>query len=202
MQSVSDAIEKAILELRKCLSTTVVEITDSLQDATLTNSSDGYLYSDTIYLRAVNRSGDKKWNIEVLVEKHPVTFKVDTGAEVTALSHTTFNSIQKTMPQLKRSNQTLRGPNHSSLDGVEETTLKLTYKGKSSAQQVFVINNLQHNLLGLPAIKANQCCNTNNPRPTLFSGLGTFKGDYTIKLRPDAKSFCFIHTKKCTLTIT
>ena len=83
----------------QCLSTTVAEITDSLQDTTLTDFSDGDLYSDTIYLRAVNRNGDKQWNIEVLVEKHLVTFKVDTGAEVTALSHTTFNSIQKSLPQ-------------------------------------------------------------------------------------------------------
>ena len=114
----------------QCLSTTVAEITDSLQDATLTNSSDGGLYSDTIYLQAVKRNGDKQWNIEVLVEKHPVIFKVDTGAEVTALSHTTFNSIQKSMPQLKRSNQTLCGPNRYI---VGEKALKMTYKGKSCA---------------------------------------------------------------------
>ena len=33
------------------------------------------------------------------------------GAEVTALSHTTFKSIEKSVPQLKRANETLRGPN-------------------------------------------------------------------------------------------
>ena len=75
--------------------------------------------------------------------KKPVTFKVDTGAEITALSDTTYNSIQKSVPQLKKSNQTLRGPNRSPLDVVGETTLKLTYKGKSSPQRVFVIQNLQ-----------------------------------------------------------
>ena len=34
---------------------------------------------------------------EVLVEKDPVPFKVDTGAEVTALSDATFNSIQNSV---------------------------------------------------------------------------------------------------------
>ena len=138
-----------------------------------------------------------------------MTFKVDTGAEVTALSHTTFNSIQKSLPQLKRSNQTLRGANRSPLDVVGETTLTLTYKGKSDAQRVFVINNLQHNLLGLPAIKALEVITgidavtqtIPDQYPTLFSGLGTFKGDYTIKLRPDAKRFCLFTPRNVPLPL-
>ena len=97
----------------------------------------------------MNRDDKKQWNVKVLVEKDPVTFKVDTGAEVTALSDATYNSIQKSVPQLKKSNQTLWGPNRSHLDVAGETTLKLTYKGKSSPQRVFVIQNLQNNLLGL-----------------------------------------------------
>lgn len=67
----------------------------------MTNSSSGDLYLDTIYLRAVNRNGNKQWNIEVLVKRPPVTFKVDRGAEITALLYITFNLIQKSMPQLK-----------------------------------------------------------------------------------------------------
>ena len=56
--------------------------------------------------------------------------------------------------------------------------------------QVFVINNnyLQHNLLRLPAIKALEVITgidavtqtIPDQYPTLFSGLETFKGDYTI----------------------
>ena len=51
----------------------------------MTDSSDGELYSDTVYLDAVNRDDEKQWNDKVLVETNPVPFKVDTGAEVTAL---------------------------------------------------------------------------------------------------------------------
>ena len=54
------------------------------------------------------------------------------------MSDATFNSIQNSVPHLKNSTQTLRGPNCSPLDVVGETTLNLTYKGKSSAQRVFV----------------------------------------------------------------
>ena len=154
----------------------------------MNNSSEGDLYSDTVYLNAVNRNNEKQWCVQG--EKDLVTFKVDTGAEVTAMSETTFYSLKKLAPQLKKSNQTLRGPNHSTLDVLGETTFKLTYKGKSSFERVFVIHNLQHNLLGLPAIKALEIITGINAitqsipeqYPTLLSGLGTVKREYTIKL--------------------
>ena len=52
------------------------------------------------------------------------------------MSDATFNSIQNSVPHLKKSTQTLRGPNRSPLDIVGETTLNLTYKFKSSAVTV------------------------------------------------------------------
>ena len=190
----------------QCLSKTVAEIADSQQES---DFSDEDLYSDTIYLNAVNRDNKKQWNVKVLVEKDPMTFKVDTGAEVTAMSDATFNSIQNSMPNLKKSTQTLQGPNCSPLNVVGETTLNLTYKGKSSAQRVFVIHNLQTNLLGLPAIKALEIIRGINAitqsipdqYPTLFSGLGTFKGEYTIKLQPNAKPFCLFTPRNVPLLL-
>ena len=85
----------------QCLSKTVAEVADPLQESTVTDSSDGDQYSDTVYLNAVNRDDEKQWNVEVLVEKDSVTFKVDTGAEVTAMSDTTFYSIKNPVSQLK-----------------------------------------------------------------------------------------------------
>ena len=169
----------------QCLSKTVAEITDPLQELAVMEPSDNDLYSDTVYLSAVNRDNEKQWIVKVLVEKGPVTFKVDTGAEVTAISDTTFHLIKKLVPQLKKSNQTLQGPNHSPLDVVGETTLKLICEGKLSLQRVFVIRNLQHNLLGLPAIKALEIIrgisaitqSIPDQYLILFSRLGTFKGN-------------------------
>ena len=193
----------------QCLSKTVAEIADSLQKLTVNNSSDGDLYSDTVYLNAVNRSNEKQWCVQIQVEKDPVTFKVDSGAEVTAMLETTFYSLKKSAPQLKKSNQTLRVPNRSTLDVLGETTFKLTYKGKLSYERVFVIHNLQHNLLGLPAIKALEIITGINAitqsipeqYPTLFSGLETFKREYTIKLRPDAKPFCLFTPRNVPLPL-
>ena len=56
---------------------------------------------------------------------------------------------------------------------------------------------MQHNLLGLPAIidleiiTGINAIELNAPvqYPALFNGLGTFKGEYTINLKPDANPF-------------
>ena len=123
----------------------------------------------------------------VLVESNSVSFKVDTGAEVTALSDVTFQSFTNPVPKLQQSSQRLCGPNHSPLKVIGEATMKLTYKVKSCTHRVFVIHNLQNNLLGLPAIKSLEIISginaikqsIPNQYPALFSGLGTFKGGYT-----------------------
>ena len=60
------------------------------------------------------------------MENHPVTFKVDTGAEVTALPDATILLLKNPELQLKKSNQTLCGPNCSPLDVLGESTFKLT----------------------------------------------------------------------------
>ena len=130
----------------------------------------------------------------MLVESNSVIFKVDTGAEVTALSERTFRSFTNPVPKLQKPTQKLRGPNRSPLEVIGEVTMTLTYKGKSCNHRIFVIRHLQNNLLGLPAIKALEVIsginaieqNIPDQYPALFSGLG---GEYTIKLKPDAKPF-------------
>ena len=72
-----------------------------------------------------------------------------------------------------------------------------------------MIHNLQHNLLGLPAIKALEIItginaiahNIPEQYPGLFSGLGMFKGEYTIKLQPDVKPFCLFTPRNISLPL-
>jgi len=52
-----------------------------------------YTQTQYVYLNAVNNKSDKQWHITALVDKNSVLFKVDTGAEVTALSDVTFQSF-------------------------------------------------------------------------------------------------------------
>ena len=52
----------------------------------LNSQEDNDLYSNTIYLDAVNNADDKQWQVIELVESSSVAFEVDMGMEVTALS--------------------------------------------------------------------------------------------------------------------
>ena len=74
----------------------------------------------------------------------------------------------------------------------------LSYKGRLCAQPVYVIKELQHNLLGLQAIQAlklltqvNTLEKTPIPQqfPALFTGLSTIQDSFEIKIKPDAKLF-------------
>ena len=60
------------------------------------------------------------------MENHPVTFKVHTGAEVTALPDVTILLLKNPEQQLKKSNQTLCGPNRSLIDVLGESTFTKT----------------------------------------------------------------------------
>jgi len=187
----------------QCLSKTVGELTAlSYKQAESETNDDPYsdtvyLSADTVYLDTVSNAAANQWNVTVLVGSNPVKFKVDTGAEVTALSEETFRTFTNQVRQLQKSPHILRGANRSPLDVVGEGQMTLTYNDKSSIQRVFVVRELQHNLLGLPAIRDLEIItginavqlNIPDQYPALFSGLGTFKGEYTINLKPDAQPF-------------
>ena len=79
-----------------------------------------------------------------------------------------------------------------------QAVVELTSEGKSCKQPIYIIEDLQNNLLGLPVITALQLLtkvdsiqpgNVQQSFPKLFQGLGTLKGDYQIQLRPDAKPY-------------
>ena len=62
---------------------------------------------------------------------------------------------------------------------------------------MYVVKGMQNNLLGLPAIKALEMLakveaiqkTILEQYPSLFTGLGTLKGEYKIELKPNAKPF-------------
>jgi len=84
------------------------------------------------------------------VEHHSLcSFKVDTRTEVIALSEKTYNLFWFSAKAPEIYSHTNRTP----LDILGEAQMKLSYNAKSSTQQVFVVRDLQHDLLGLPAIR-------------------------------------------------
>ena len=115
---------------------------------------------------------------------------MDTGAEVTAVSESTLQTLgqlEVSMPDKK-----LCGSNGVPLDLRGSLTVTLSQKQHKCDQEICV------NLLGLPAIKGFhllsifdnlECDPTTAIKqefPSLFAGLGTLQGNYEIQVKPDA----------------
>ena len=97
-----------------------------------------------------------------LHKKHPIQFKLDTGAEVTVISETAFANIKNT--QLQRASRILLGPARQKLEVLGQFDGHFLCKGETCQQVAFVMKGLKTNLLGLPTIVAlkllgmiNQC---------------------------------------------
>ena len=189
----------------KCLSKTIAEVTMQMDNLTTTGESshpDEPFDSDFVFLNTIEGNGNSKdigtsWNVVITIANTQISFKVDTGAEVTAMSESAWLNLQNPF-QLGKTKQKIYGPDHLTLDVVGVADLPMSFKGNTCTQPVFIIRNLRNNLLGLPAIKLLQIL----PRqldtigqsipdqfPNLFNGLGNMKGHYSIKLKPGAKPF-------------
>ena len=155
---------------------------------------------DSFYLDTIHDTeGSTFWMTDVKVNNISVTFKVDTSAEVTAVSESTLQTLgqlEVSMPDKK-----LCGPNGVLLDLRGSLTVTLSQKQHKCDQEIFVVKQLKHNPLGLPAIKGLhllsvldniECDPTTAIKqefPSLFTGLGILQGDYEIQVKPDAQPF-------------
>ena len=94
--------------------------------------------------------------------------------------------------------KTLSGPTQCSLKVQGQFLATLRRGDKITKQNVYVVQQLNRALLGLPAIEALQVVSFIEPVqasevftlfPKLFTGLGKLKDNYQIKLRSDAKPY-------------
>ena len=137
------------------------------------------------------------WAVTLLVNGKPLEFKIDTGADVTVIPKSVFDSVPGA--QLRPAKKILSGPSNKILPvkGQFEATLKCG--DREVKEDVFVVRRLRKALLGRPAIESlGLLCRVNTVRsekdlrrqfPKLFSGLGKLQGEYRIELRNDAKPF-------------
>ena len=154
--------------------------------------------TDSVFLDTVSDDDKGVWNTDLFINGKMVTFKIDTGAEVTAISKETWETLGE--PDLQSPNKLLQGPARKPLKTTGHFFCNLSYKDRESQQQIYVVDDLKSNLLGLPAIIALhlvtrtdsvQTETTENQSwlqrfPKVFSGLGNLSGDYNIQLRSDA----------------
>ena len=135
-------------------------------------------------------------------------FKLDTGAEVTAICPHTFKSLKRVT--LTKPQKVLYGPGRRPLQVIGQFQEVLSYNEKSSEQRIYVVKGLRTNLLGLPAITslnlAARVYDIGSHRqsfmkayPKVFQGLGNFGEPYDIKLKPNAQPYCLYTPRRVLL---
>ena len=164
----------------QCFSKTVASASELTESVT----------EEPIFLGAISEEQNSPWQISILVENKPVQFKLDTGAQVTAITERTYSTLGAS--SLKKPSKILYGPARQRLDTIGQFTTRLHHGTKVAKQTVFVVRGLQQNLLGLPAITELQLacrlaatytnCDVRRRFPRLFTGLGTLGEAYHIRL--------------------
>ena len=184
-----------------CFSKRTAEITtqhetqlETQQDSTTESGAPGFLGE-------VGQGSQQAWFVDIYVHgKIVVKFKMDTGAEVTAISETIHKYLGK--PKLRAARRVLFGPAHQELDVMGEFVTWMKHGHQRSRQRVYVISGLQSNLLSLPALTHLKLVDRidsttiSDPHqeiikqfPEVFSGLGTIGEEYKTKLRQDATPY-------------
>lgn len=139
--------------------------------------------------------------------KRNITFKIDTGADVTVIPPHLANTFT-----LKESKAKLFGANKTRLNVVGQFEATLSYRKRSKTQSVFVVENLQQPLLGREAIQSLKIIQLINEAvlkenmvqdvsaytefPGLWKGLGTIPGECTISLNDNSKPFAITAPRK------
>ena len=105
---------------------------------------------DTAFLDTLSAGKTKAWFSDICISDRQISFKIDTGAQVIAVSTGTWQLLGK--QPLQTPDKRLLGPAQHPLEVLGHFKGHLSYKGKESTQHVFVVNNLETNLLRLPAL--------------------------------------------------
>lgn len=138
-----------------------------------------------------------EWTVPIRYKNDVINFKIDSGADHTVIPTSIRMSIFKNAEVMKPDKK-LCGPDGSSLKLRGKLCEEIRYGNKTTKEVIYVIDGLQHCLLGKPAIQAfglgpkiQEICTVNPKKkfPELFRGLGRIEGCYEIKLKADSVPF-------------
>ena len=175
-----------------------------------TATQDGEACQDVAYLGPVKAENENTWTSTLQIAGKKIQFKLDTGAEVTAVSEATYRNLRRV--NLQKANRPLRGPAGQPLKVLGQFTKKITHnKSKTSSSEViYVVQGLKSNLLGFPAIQNLHLIQRVDSVTTddikqrfakAFEGLGTLGEEYTIKIKDDATPYSLYTPRKVPLPL-
>ena len=112
---------------------------------------------DSFFLNTIDNSPNSKcWTMQISVNQVNLQFKLDTGAEVTAITEQAYKALGS--PKTNQPVKKLCGPTSKPLKVMGRLTVSMSHKDHLCEQEIFVVNHLHHNLLGLPAITKPYIC--------------------------------------------
>ncbi|KAJ7997296.1 hypothetical protein DPEC_G00227500 [Dallia pectoralis] len=150
-------------------------------------------------------ANDSPWMTDIHMENLNARFKIDTGADVTAISEMLYNQGQ--FSRLEKATRVLLGPGGTRLNVKGKFTATLRKNSKSTKEEIYVVEGLCTPLLGgLAAVALQLVARINNISldsketvkrefPKLFCRLGKMEGEYNIVLKPGAQPFSKLNSQ-------
>ena len=176
-------------------------------DADDNNSFLGTIYSSEVL---VVQSSSTKWTKTLDMNQRKVTFKIDTGADVTVIPESFYR--KKRDGPLQPTQRSLTGAGQQPLNVQGQFVGHFKHKEIETKQEIFVVRGLSKPLLGRPAIEALAIVSLVEPVtvqsnsiiqkfPKLFQGLGKLKDNYCIKLQSDAQPYALTTPRRVAIPL-
>ena len=191
------------------------------------SESDVFIGSVTSQVNATSSastSGDKKskgWYIKLKTGSDILPWYIDSGAEISVMPETLY---KKTYGEIQPTRRTLFATGEHPLKTLGCAHMQLSRGDATVLEEVYVVKGVKSLLLGQPAIEKLglipsipgayriRAVDSEIPKldtkdevmkayPKLFKGLGRLKGEYTIRLKDDAKPFCMYTPRKVPLPL-
>ena len=163
----------------------------------------GPIYASDV---SVVQSSSTKWTKSVEMNQREVTFKIDTGADVTVIPESYYSETHD--GPLQRTQRKLTGAGQQSLN----VQGYLRHNDTETKQEIFVVHGLSKPLLGRPAIEAMSIVLLVEPVtlqqnsiiqkfPRVFQGLGRLKDSYSIKLHSNSQPYALTTPRRIAIPL-
>ncbi|GLV38076.1 hypothetical protein CBL_21254, partial [Carabus blaptoides fortunei] len=132
--------------------------------------------NNAAFLGEVMDDNEKQWRVPIQINNQTITFKIDTGADVTVLPAGQYSHLFQQNERNLPTRTLYTGEHH-------ERTIEplLSRKASVALNLIARIHTIETNT------PTNQKLNPHQEFPELFKGIGRMPAEYEIKLKPGAR---------------